>query len=52
MAYDPEKYSSLSGYADDVTEICRELGLTQSVFVGHSVSAMIGIIASLKASDL
>lgn len=52
MAYDPEKYSSLSGYADDLIEICRELGLTQSVFVGHSVSAMIGIIASLKAPDL
>ena len=52
MAYDPEKYSSLSGYADDVIEICRELGLTQAVFVGHSVSAMIGIIASLKAPDL
>ena len=52
MAYDPEKYSSLSGYADDLIEICRELDLTQSVFVGHSVSAMIGVIASLKAPDL
>ena len=47
-----EKYSSLSGYADDLIEICRELGLTQAVFVGHSVSAMIGIIASVKAPEL
>jgi sigma-B regulation protein RsbQ len=51
-AYDAEKYSSLSGYADDLIAICRELGLTQAVFVGHSVSAMIGVTASLKAPEL
>ena len=51
-AYDAKKYSSLSGYADDLVEICRELGLTGAVFVGHSVSAMIGILASLKAPHL
>ena len=44
-AYDPEKYASLRGYAADVVEICRELGLTDVVFVGHSVSAMIGVLA-------
>jgi sigma-B regulation protein RsbQ len=31
-AYDRTKYSSLSGYADDVVEICRELGLKVAVF--------------------
>jgi pimeloyl-ACP methyl ester carboxylesterase len=41
-AYDPARYGSLAGYADDVVEICRELGLVDAVFVGHSVSAMIG----------
>jgi sigma-B regulation protein RsbQ len=51
-AYDPVKYSNLSGYADDVVEIGRELGLSNAVFVGHSVSAMIGVLASLKAPDL
>lgn len=51
-AYDPAKYSSLSGYADDVVEIGREIGLSNAVFVGHSVSAMIGVLASLKAPDL
>jgi sigma-B regulation protein RsbQ len=51
-AYDPAKYSSLSGYADDVVEIGREVGLSNAVFVGHSVSAMIGVLASLKAPDL
>lgn len=51
-AYDPEKYASLSGYADDLVEIGRELALRDAVFVGHSVSAMIGILASLKASEM
>jgi sigma-B regulation protein RsbQ len=48
-AYDPDKYSSLQGYADDVLEICEDLRLTRSVFVGHSVSAMIGLLAANKA---
>jgi sigma-B regulation protein RsbQ len=51
-AYDKAKYSMLQGYADDVVEIGRELGLKDAVFVGHSVSAMIGVLASLKAPDL
>ena len=51
-AYDPEKYGSLGGYASDVVEICRELGLTDVVFVGHSVSAMIGVLALQQASDV
>jgi sigma-B regulation protein RsbQ len=44
-AYDPQRYSSLHGYAEDVLEICRELDLRDVVFVGHSVSAMIGALA-------
>jgi sigma-B regulation protein RsbQ len=51
-AYDPAKYSSLSGYADDIVEIGQELGMTNAVFVGHSVSAMIGVLASLKDPGL
>jgi sigma-B regulation protein RsbQ len=51
-AYDPTKYAELAGYADDLVEIVRELGLTQTVFVGHSVSAMVGVLASLKAPEL
>jgi sigma-B regulation protein RsbQ len=45
-AWDDERYSSLRGYADDVVEICRELDLRDVVFVGHSVSAMIGVMAA------
>jgi sigma-B regulation protein RsbQ len=51
-AYDKTKYSSLHGYADDLVEIGRDLGLKGAVFVGHSVSAMIGLLASLKAPDM
>ena len=47
-AYDPAKYNRLDGYADDVVEIGRELGIENAVFVGHSVGAMIGVLASLR----
>lgn len=50
-AYDVQKYSSLRGYADDVLEICRALDLERVIFVGHSVSAMIGILAAIKEAD-
>lgn len=50
-AYEPERYSSLAGYADDVLEICRELDLRDVVFVGHSVSAMIGVLAAAAEPD-
>jgi sigma-B regulation protein RsbQ len=51
-AYHKHKYSSLSGYADDVVEIGRELSLTDAVFVGHSVSSMIGALAAQRAPSM
>ncbi len=51
-AWSAEKYQTLQGYADDVIEILRELSLGPAVFVGHSVSAMIGVIAARSAPDL
>lgn len=51
-AYDSGKYGTLHGYADDVVEIGRELALQDAVFVGHSVSAMIGALATLKAPGM
>ena len=45
-AYHRERYDALEGYAGDVLEICRELDLTDVTFVGHSVSAMIGVLAA------
>ena len=50
-AYDPEKYSSLKGYARDVLEICEALELRDVVLVGHSVSAMIGMLAEIEEPD-
>ncbi len=45
-AWDAERYATLDGYAQDVLEICRELDLTDAVFVGHSVSSMVGVLAA------
>ena len=51
-AYDKFKYSTLSGYADDVVEIGQQLGLEDAIFVGHSVSSMIGVLAAAKAPGM
>jgi sigma-B regulation protein RsbQ len=42
----PERYARLSGYAHDILEILHELELEDVILVGHSVSAMIGILAA------
>jgi len=47
-AFDRTRYGTLEGYADDVLSICEALSIHDAVFVGHSVSAMIGVIAYLK----
>ena len=51
-AYDPAKYGTLGGYADDIVEIAREFGQGPGIFVGHSVSAMIGMLANLADPSL
>ena len=51
-AYNSERYSSLDGYAEDLTEICAALNIKEAIFVGHSVSSMIGIIAAKKNPSL
>jgi len=50
-AFQPDRYASLRGYADDVVEIARELDLRDIVFVGHSVSAMVGVLAATAEPD-
>lgn len=47
-AYDERRYSSLDGYARDVLEICAALDLHDVIFVGHSVSSIIGVLAAVK----
>ena len=50
-AYDPDRYDALQGYARDVLEICAALELRDVVFVGHSVSAMVGALAAAEEPE-
>ncbi len=51
-AYDPQRYSSLDGYAADVIELVEELDRGPVVLVGHSVSSMIAVLAAAERPDL
>ena len=42
----------INGYASDVVELCRALDIRGGVYVGHSVSAMIGVLAAKQAPEL
>ena len=50
-AWDAQRYGSLRGYAQDVLDIVSAFDLRDVVFVGHSVSAMIGMLASIEAPE-
>jgi sigma-B regulation protein RsbQ len=45
-SYDAARYSTLDGYSQDLLDIIRDLELRDIIFVGHSVSSMIGILAA------
>ncbi|MBM7579350.1 alpha/beta fold hydrolase [Jeotgalibacillus terrae] len=51
-AYSSARYQSLEGYAEDLIEVCDDLKLTNVIFIGHSVSGMIGTIAAGKKPEL
>lgn len=51
-SYNKVKYNSLHGYAADVIEICETLKLKNPIFIGHSVSSMIGILAAIQKPNL
>ncbi|MFS2280266.1 alpha/beta hydrolase [Microbacterium sp. OR21] len=51
-AYDEQRYDSLEGYADDLIDVIEAAGGEPVVFVGHSVSGMIGALASIRRPDL
>jgi sigma-B regulation protein RsbQ len=51
-AFIPDKYEKLEGYADDIIEIINALEVSDVIFIGHSVGALIGIIASQKLPEL
>jgi sigma-B regulation protein RsbQ len=50
-AYDPERYSRLEGYAEDILEIVHALDLNDIVLVGHSVSSMVGVLAANREPE-
>ncbi|MEU4125433.1 alpha/beta fold hydrolase [Streptomyces virginiae] len=50
-AWSRDRYASLDGYVDDVLELCRELDLGPITFVGHSVSAMMGVLAAARRPE-
>lgn len=50
-AWDPRRYATLGGYAEDILQIVDGLGLRETVFVGHSVAAMMGVLASATRPD-
>lgn len=50
-AYDFKKYESLHGYAKDLLEIINEVTDQPVIFIGHSVSATIGLLASVNAPE-
>ncbi|MFF5426317.1 MULTISPECIES: alpha/beta fold hydrolase [unclassified Streptomyces] len=50
-AFTEDRYASLDGYARDVVEVCEELDLRDAVLVGHSVSAMVGVLAADAAPE-
>ena len=49
--YDPARHTTLAGYAEDVLQILNGLDLDDVIFVGHSVSAMIGVLAAKKEPE-
>lgn len=51
-SYDADRYSTLDGYASDVLDICHALDLHDVIFVGHSVSGMVGVLAANREPDL
>ena len=51
-AFSADKYATLQGYADDIVELCRELDLRDAVYVGHSVAAMMGVLAAAQEPGL
>ena len=50
-AYDTKRYGSLKGYARDVLDVIEAFDLRDVIFVGHSVSSMVGLLAAVEAPE-
>ncbi len=49
--YSPDRYAGLEGYAQDVLDVCAALGLRDVIFVGHSVSGVVGMLAAIREPE-
>lgn len=52
LAYSAERYGKLNGYAQDILDICEVLDLRNAIFIGHSVSSIIGMLAAIQQPKL
>lgn len=50
--YDFDRHSSMFGYADDLTALLDELKIQKCLYMGHSMSGMIGAAAAVARPDL
>lgn len=50
-SWSQDRYGTMSGYVADVLEIVRELAVGPVTFVGHSVSAMMGVLAATREPE-
>jgi pimeloyl-ACP methyl ester carboxylesterase len=50
-AYSPERYGRLDGYAQDILDVCEALALSDIIFVGHSVSGVVGLLAAIREPE-
>jgi sigma-B regulation protein RsbQ len=50
-AFNPDRYSKLEGYAQDILDAIEALDLHDLTFVGHSVSSMLGAIAAIRQPE-
>jgi sigma-B regulation protein RsbQ len=51
QAYSAERYGHLDGYVQDVLDVCAELDLKDVIFVGHSVSSVVGMLAAIREPE-
>lgn len=51
-AYSAERYGTFRGYVQDLLDVIEALELTEIIFFGHSVSSMIGMLASIERPEL
>lgn len=52
QSFSPLKYDSLRSYADDLVDVCERMFVKDAIFIGHSVSGMVGMLAAIQAPQL